>query len=446
MKITIIGTGYVGLVTGSCFGYMGNEVTCIDVDTEKISNLNKGIIPIFEPGLEKIINESKKNKCLFFSTNLKDAVKKTDIVFIAVDTPQNADGSSNLTHVTKVAKDIGRYINTNKIIVTKSTIPVGTTEKIKEIIKKEISDRNKNIEFSIFNNPEFLKQGKAVDDFMSPDRIIIGMENNKHINTLKKLYKPFSINHKKIIFMDIPSSELTKYASNAMLATKISFMNEIAIISEKVGADINKVREGVGSDTRIGYDYIYPSIGYGGNCLSKDINSLISFSDKCSYSPNILNAVNKVNKMQKEYFFNKFFQRFKAKDNSLKNLNFGIWGLSFKPGTDDMRESVSIYFVEEIIKLGGSVNVYDPKAINNARNIYFKNLKNITYCSDKMDVLNGSSALILLTEWPEFRSPDFSEVKYRLKSPVFFDGRNQFDKNDMKKNGIEYHQIGVKQI
>ena len=446
MKITVIGTGYVGLVTGSCFAYVGNEVVCTDIDCDKISKLNNGVIPIFEPGLEKIINESKKNNCLFFSTDLKDSIEKSDVIFIAVGTPQKDDGSSNLKHLLEAAKDIGKYINHSKIIVTKSTVPVGTTYKVKEIIKKEIANRGEDIEFSICNNPEFLKQGKAVNDFMSPDRIIVGLENDYDKNVIKALYKPFSINHDKLIFMDILSSELTKYAANAMLATKISFINEMANIADRVGADINKVREGIGSDTRIGYDYIYPSAGYGGGCLPKDINSIINFSNQVNYEPMLLNAVNKVNKKQHKYFFNKLFKRFKDKDSLLKGLQFGIWGLSFKPGTDDMRESVSIYFVENIIELGGSVYVYDPKAMSNAKNIYFKNLKGITYCSDKMDVLNGSDALILLTEWPEFRSPDFNKIKSKLKSPVLFDGKNQFDKNEMKNIGIEYHQIGVKQI
>tara|TARA_B100000965_G_scaffold196222_1_gene163893 strand:- start:2556 stop:3905 length:1350 start_codon:yes stop_codon:yes gene_type:complete len=446
MKITVIGTGYVGLVTGSCFAYMGNLVTCIDIDKKKISDLNKGIIRIFEPGLDRIVKKGVKNNCLHFTTNFKDSIRKSDIVFIAVGTPPNEDGSSNLSFVYKVAEDIGKYIDKDKIIITKSTIPVGTTYKVKEIIEKEISKRNENIEFSICNNPEFLKEGKAVNDFMSPDRIIIGFENDNDKNIIKNLYNPFSINHEKLIFMDILSSELTKYAANAMLATKISFMNEMSIIAEEMNADINKVRQGIGSDSRIGYSFIYPSVGYGGSCFPKDVRSIIDTSNKKGFKPQILTAVDKVNNNQKKYFFNKLFEKFKNKEGLLKGFQFGIWGLAFKPGTDDMRESASIYFVEQIIKLGGTVYVYDPKAMNNARSIYFKDLKNINYCSDKMDVLNGSDALILLTEWPEFRSPDFTEIKSKLKTPVFFDGRNQFDKDDMKSIGIEYHQVGVKSI
>tara|TARA_Y100000590_G_scaffold229929_1_gene259301 strand:+ start:256 stop:1596 length:1341 start_codon:yes stop_codon:yes gene_type:complete len=446
MKITVIGTGYVGLVTGSCFAYMGNQVTCIDIDKKKISDLNKGIIPIFEPGLDRIVQKGIKNHCLYFTSDFKDSIEKSDIVFIAVGTPQNKDGSSDLSFVYKVAEDIGKCIDKHKVIITKSTIPVGTTSKVKEIIEKEIANRNKNIEFSICNNPEFLKEGKAVDDFMSPDRIIVGLENENDKNIIKNLYKPFSINHEKLIFMDITSSELTKYAANAMLATKISFMNEMANIAEQVGADINNVRRGIGSDSRIGYSFIYPSVGYGGSCFPKDVRSIIDVSCKTGYKPKILTSVDKVNKEQKKYFFNKLFKRFKDKEGLLKGLQFGIWGLSFKPGTDDMRESASIYFIEQIIKLSGSVCVYDPKAMNNAKNMYFKDLNSIIYCSDKMDVLNGSDALVLLTEWPEFRSPDFTEIKSKLKTPIFFDGRNQFDKDDMKKNGIEYHQIGVKYV
>ena len=446
MKITIIGTGYVGLVTGACLSYVGNKVTCVDIDQDKVDKLNQGIIPIYEQGLEKIVKQSSKNKCLFFTTDIKNSIKKSDIIFIAVGTPQNKDGSSNLEFVYNAAQDIGKYIDKSKIILTKSTIPVGTTFNIKKIINDEIKDRNKKIDFSICNNPEFLKEGKAVNDFMFPDRIIVGIENDSDKNILKNLYKPFSVNHEKIIFMDILSSELTKYAANAMLATKISFMNEMANIAERVGADINEIRKGIGSDSRIGYSFIYPSVGYGGSCFPKDVHSIINFSKNKKYSPKILNAVNEVNENQKVYFFNKLFNRFKLEDNSLNGLQFGIWGLSFKPGTDDMRESASIYFVKKIIKLNGVVSIYDPKAMQNARENYFKDLKNINYCSDKMDVLNKSSALILLTEWPEFRSPDFEKIVSYLKNPILFDGRNQFDKNDMKKRGIEYHQIGARLV
>ncbi len=444
MNITVIGTGYVGLVTGSCLAYMGNNVTCVDMNKDKIKGLNQGVVPIFEPGLEKIIKDSFKNKCLKFSFNIEESIENADIIFIAVGTPMEDDGSSNLSYIFSASHSIGKYINDYKIIITKSTVPVGTTFDIKNKIEEDIKLRNVDIKFDICNNPEFLKQGKAVSDFMSPDRIIVGIENDKIKPVIEKIYKPFSINCKKLIFMDIPSSELTKYAANAMLATKISFINEMSNIAEKVGADINQVRYGIGSDSRIGYDFIYPSVGYGGSCFPKDVRSIIHFAKEKGYAADILDAVDNVNNNQKKYFFDKLFDRFKTSEDDFKNKKFGIWGLSFKPGTDDMRESASIYFVENIIKLGGLVSVYDPKAMNNARENYFQNLKNITYCNDKMDVADGSCALILLTEWPEFRALDFKKLISKLKSPILFDGKNQFDKNDMVSNGIEYHQIGVK--
>ena len=443
MNITVIGTGYVGLVTGSCFSYTGNNVICLDVDKDKINDLQQGKIPIYEPGLDKIIDCCIENSCLTFSCNVKKSIQNSDIIFLAVGTPMKRNGSSDLSYIKKAGKDIGKYINKHKIVITKSTIPVGTTYKIKKIIQDEIDKRKENIKFDIANNPEFLKQGKAVNDFISPNRIIVGVENKKNRKLFKKLYKPFSINHEKLIFMDIKSSELTKYAANAMLATKISFINEMSNIAERVGADINEVRLGIGSDDRIGYKFIYPSVGYGGSCFQKDINAIVHSSKKYGYKPEIINAVNKVNENQKKYFFNKLYKRFKTRENNFKNKKFGIWGLSFKPGTDDMRDAASIYFVENIIKLKGKVSVYDPKAMGNAKKKYFSNLSGIKYCKNKMNVLENSDALILLTEWPEFRSPNFKSIKDKLENPIIFDGRNQFDKHDMKKTGFEYHQIGV---
>jgi len=442
MNITIIGTGYVGLVTGSCLAYMGNKVTCLDVDDKKIKLLNGGKIPIYEPGLKKIIDIGMKNNCLYFSSNIKDSIQKSDIIFITVGTPMKSDGSSDLSYIFKVAKDIGSFINKYKIIITKSTIPVGTTFEIKKIISNKISNRSSNIEFDICNNPEFLKEGKAVDDFMSPDRIVVGIENQNLKSIFLELYKPFSIKQKKVIFMNTLSSEFTKYAANAMLATKISFINEMGLIADKLGADINEVRIGIGSDSRIGYSFIYPSVGYGGSCFPKDVLSVLNFSKKNGYKSKILDAVNKVNQDQKKYFFNKLLNRFK----SIKNRNFGIWGLSFKPGTDDMRESASIYFVEKILKLGGKLRVYDPKAMENAQIHYFNGLNDIIYCENKIDVLENIDALILLTEWPEFRSLDFKKMKLLMKYPILFDGRNQFDKYEMKNNGFEYYQIGVQNL
>ena len=442
MKITVIGTGYVGLVTGACFANVGNQVICADINQDKIDMLNQNKNPIYEPGLLKVINSATANHSISFTCNIKDAIEKSDIIFIAVGTPMNDDGSSNLEYIYGAAKDIGQYINKDKIIITKSTIPVGTTLKIKEIIETEIKHRKEDINFDIANNPEFLKEGKAVNDFNSPDRIIIGLENQKLKSVFRDLYKPFSINHEKLIFMDIPSSELTKYVANAMLATKISFINEMAIIAENVGADINMVRNGIGSDQRIGYSFIYPSVGYGGSCFPKDIKSLMYFSENKGYVSKILGAVDTVNTQQKKYFFEKIKQRFK----NIENMQFGIWGLSFKPGTDDMRESASIYIVRQLIKLGASVKVYDPKSMDNAKNNYFSDFENIEYCDDKYNVLNNSEALILLTEWPEFRSPDFKILKNKLNNPILFDGRNQFDANMMQELGFEYYQIGKNKI
>ena len=446
MKILVIGTGYVGLVTGACFAFNGNKVTCLDIDKRKIDRLNKGDVPIFEPNLSRIVEQSILNNCLSFTVDYKKSIKESDIIFLAVGTPMKDDGESDLKYINSAAKTIGEFIDSYKLIVVKSTVPVGTSFNVQRIIIREIDNRGEKINFDISNNPEFLKEGKAVNDFMSPDRIVVGVNNDKNRKIFQELYKPFSINHDKLIFMDILSSELTKYASNAMLATKISFMNEMANISEKLGADINKVRLGIGSDNRIGFSFIYPSIGYGGSCFPKDVNSIIDFSNKKGYSPKILESVNKVNENQKKYFFKKLFNRFKSDDNDFKYKKFGIWGLSFKPGTDDMRNAASIYFVKKIIELGGIVSVYDPKAMDNAKKQYFNNLEGIDYCSNKMDVLDESDALILLTEWPEFRSLDFNKVGLRLKDKIIFDGRNQFDKEDMKKNGFEYHQIGVRLI
>ncbi|MDB4859567.1 UDP-glucose/GDP-mannose dehydrogenase family protein [Candidatus Marinimicrobia bacterium] len=444
MKILVIGTGYVGLVTGACFAYTGNKVICLDIDRNKVDSLKNGDIPIFEPGLSKIVKDCISNDCLFFSTDYKNSIINSDIIFLAVGTPMKNNGESDLKYINSAAKSIGKYIDSYKLVVVKSTVPVGTSFNVQKIIQKELDIRNKKIAFDIANNPEFLKEGKAVSDFLSPDRIIIGLDNNKSKSIFQKIYNPYSLNHDKLIFMDIISSELTKYAANAMLATKISFMNEMANISERLGADINKVRLGIGSDKRIGYNFIYPSVGYGGSCFPKDVRSIISFSNKIGYSPQILESVDKVNVNQKKYFFNKLFERFKTKNNNLENRKFGIWGLSFKPGTDDMRESASIYFVKKIIELYGIVSVYDPKAIKNAKDQYFKNLEGIEYCSNKIDVLDESDALILLTEWPEFRSLDFNKLGSMLKNKIIFDGRNQFNNRDMKSKGFEYHQIGVR--
>ena len=438
MKIAVLGCGYVGLVTGSCFAKMGNDVVCVDIDKNRVSNLNKNIIPIYEPGLNEIINSSLSNSCLHFTTDIKSAIVNSDMIFIAVGTPMNKDGSSNLEYVQNAALDIGKHIDNYKIIITKSTVPVGTTKEVQKIISKKIKSRDLEIEFDVANNPEFLKQGKAVQDFNFPDRIIIGIENSKIKNKFNELYKPFSFKNEKLIFMDIASSELTKYAANAMLATKISFINELAVISDKVGADINQIRKGIGSDSRIGYSFIYPSVGYGGSCFPKDIESIINVSTKNGYRPSLLTAVSTVNQNQKKYFFNKILKRF---GQDLSSFQFGIWGLSFKPGTDDMREAPSLFILNQILSHGGKVKVYDPKAMNNCKEKYFPNERNINYCQDKYDVLDNSQALILLTEWPEFRSPDFKYIKSKLIHPVIFDGKNQYDKKIVEKIGFFYYSI-----
>ena len=442
MKITIVGTGYVGLVTSACFASRGNFVTCLDIDNDKINSLKKNVIPIYEPGLKDKIELALNHGTINFTTDYETAIANSTIVFICVGTPMKENGDSNLDYVFESAKLIGKYLSNESIIITKSTVPIGTTFKVKDIIKKAIDERKENILFDVANNPEFLKQGRAVDDFNSPDRIIVGIENEKSKEVFKELYKPFSTNHEKLIFMDILSSELTKYAANAMLATKISFINEMSIIAEKVGADIKMVRRGIGSDSRIGFSFIYPSIGYGGSCFPKDISSIINVSKNFDYDPKILKSVKLVNENQKFYFLDKIKNRFP--DLKKTRRQFAIWGLSFKPRTDDMRGSAAIYIVEELVKLGCKLKVYDPEAMQNAKRKYFKDLDNILYCEDKYEALDGSDALILLTEWPEFRSPDFEIIKRKLLQPVIFDGRNQYSDSHLKNINFEYFRIGKK--
>lgn len=438
-NITIIGSGYVGLVTGTCFAEMGNKVTCVDTNTTKIENLKKGIVPIYEPGLENLVKNNIENETLKFTTDLKTVINQTDIVFIAVGTPMNEDGSADLNHVLKVAKQIGKIIENPILVVDKSTVPVGTAKKVRKTIQQALDKRKSNLTFDVVSNPEFLKEGAAIADFMKPDRIIIGSENEQSIDILKSLYSPFFRTHDRFIIMDIKSAELTKYAANAMLATKISFMNEIANICELVGADINKVRIGIGSDTRIGYNYIYPGAGFGGSCLPKDVNALEHTAREYGYTPALLNAVNQVNDNQKKVIANKVIKRFGA---DLTNKTFAIWGLAFKPGTDDMREAPSIYIINELTKRGATIKAYDPKAINEAKEHYLKDNKNIKYFTNKYDVLRNSDALLLITEWKEFRSPDFEEIKKQLKNNIIFDGRNQYHNFNLKEDGFEYYQIG----
>jgi len=437
MKIAVIGTGYVGLVTGACFSEVSVNVICVDIDQKKIDNLNKGIIPIYEPGLEEIVlRNSTKNK-LKFSTSLKESIKDVDVVFIAVGTPPDEDGSADLKYVLSVASDIGKYIQKQIVVVNKSTVPVGTAEKVKQAIQKELTLRGQTIEFYVASNPEFLKEGSAIDDFMKPDRIVIGTDNVDAENIMRKLYKPFLLNGHPIIFMDIPSAEMTKYAANAMLATKISFMNDVANLCEIMGADVNMVRRGIGSDARIGSKFIYPGVGYGGSCFPKDVKALIKTAKDNHYNMRILNAVEEVNDFQKTVLFNKVNTHF---NNQLKGKTFAIWGLAFKPKTDDMREAPSLVIIENLLKAGANVVAYDPVAVHEAKRILGDT---ISYSDEMYDTLTKADALLIITEWPEFRSPDFDEISKRLNNKVIFDGRNIFDFNEMKNMGYNYYCIGV---
>ena len=437
MKIAVIGTGYVGLVTGACFSEVSVNVICVDIDQKKIDNLNKGIIPIYEPGLEEIVlRNSIKNK-LKFSTSLQESIKDVDVVFIAVGTPPDEDGSADLKYVLSVASDIGKYIQKQIVVVNKSTVPVGTAEKVKQAIQKELTLRGQTIEFYVASNPEFLKEGSAIDDFMKPDRIVIGTDNIDAENIMRKLYKPFLLNGHPIIFMDIPSAEMTKYAANAMLATKISFMNDVANLCEIMGADVNMVRRGIGSDSRIGSKFIYPGVGYGGSCFPKDVKALIKTAKDNHYNMRILNAVEEVNDFQKSVLFNKVNTHF---NNQLKGKTFAIWGLAFKPKTDDMREAPSLVIIENLLKAGANVVAYDPVAAHEAKRILGDT---ISYSDELYDTLTKADALLIITEWPEFRSPDFDEISKRLNNKVIFDGRNIFDFNEMKNMGYNYYCIGV---
>lgn len=442
MKIAIIGSGYVGLVSGACFAQMGNHVTCVDIDTKKIDNLKKGNIPIYEPGLASMVKDNLKQQSLFFSSDLHTAIQDTQLIFIAVGTPMGEDGSADLQYVLSVAKSIGASLNDYAVIVDKSTVPVGTADKVKATIQEQLNERGVNLEFDVVSNPEFLKEGAAIDDFMYPDRVIVGADSEKALNIMHELYKPFMKNHDRFISMDVRSAEMTKYAANAMLATKISFINEMSNICELVGADVNKVRNGIGSDARIGYSFIYPGCGYGGSCFPKDVQALAKTSKDYGYTPQLLDAVESVNKKQKHVISNKVIKYF---GDDLSQHTFTVWGLAFKPGTDDMREASSITIINELTKRGAKIKAYDPKARIEAETHYLKGNDSVSYFDEKYQALENADALILITEWPEFRSPDFNIIKSQLKSAVFFDGRNQFDKNRMKELGFKYLQIGVKE-
>jgi UDPglucose 6-dehydrogenase len=436
MKITIVGTGYVGLVTGTCFAETGVEVTCIDKDKEKINKLKNGIVPIYEPGLEKMVERNIQKQTLSFSTDIRSSLSDSDIVFIAVGTPQEEDGSADLKNVLEVARDIGKIIEKYIVIVTKSTVPVGTAEQVRDAIQNELKKRNLEIPFDLASNPEFLKEGDAVEDFLRPDRIVIGIDSESAEKIMKRLYHPFLLNNHPLIFMDIPSAELTKYAANSMLATKISFMNEIANLCELTGADVNMVRIGIGSDTRIGNKFIYAGAGYGGSCFPKDIRALIKTADEKGYSLKILNAVDKVNNAQKEVLFNKILKHF---NQDIENRIISIWGLSFKPNTDDMREAPALTIIKKLLEKNARINVYDPVAIDECR----RRIGDvINYNKDRYEALIDSEALVVITEWPEFRVLNYRVMEKLMKEKVIFDGRNIYDPSEMKEFGFTYYGIG----
>jgi UDPglucose 6-dehydrogenase len=419
---------------------MGNSITCVDIDEAKIEKLKQGIIPIYEPGLEAMVLENYNKGTLNFTTDVQNAIANSRITFIAVGTPMGEDGSADLQYVLAVAKSIGQHMQEYIVVVDKSTVPVGTADKVKATIQAELDKRGSDLTFDVVSNPEFLKEGAAIQDFMHPDRVVIGADSEKALQIMHDLYAPFMKNHDRFIGMDIKSAEMTKYAANAMLATKISFMNEISNICELVGADINKVRNGIGSDARIGYSFIYPGCGYGGSCFPKDVQALAKTSKDFGYTPRILDAVEAVNYDQKTVISNKVIKRF---GENLEGMTFAVWGLSFKPETDDMREASAITIINELTKRGAKVVAYDPKARHEAESYYLKDNANVSYKDSKYEVLSDADALILITEWKEFRSPDFDEMKKLLKNPVFFDGRNQFDKERMSAMDFEYFQIGV---
>lgn len=437
MKIVIAGSGYVGLVTGACFSEVGIDVVCVDINRQKIENLNNGIIPIFEPGLDEMIHRNMKKGRLSFTTDFAGAIKDCEVMFIAVGTPPDEDGSADLKYVLAVARDCGRYMNDYLLVVTKSTVPVGTSEKVRTALQEELDKRDVSIEFDVASNPEFLKEGAAIDDFMKPDRIVVGLDTARASELMKSLYKPFTLNGHPVIFMDIISAEMTKYAGNSMLATKISFMNDIANLCEIVGADINQVRKGIGADSRIGSKFIYPGIGYGGSCFPKDVQALIKTASEFNYELRILKSVEEVNNDQKLILFTKILNCFNG---DLAGKTIAVWGLSFKPQTDDMREAPSLVIIRKLIEQGAKVKAYDPIALKEARHHFGDT---ITYCTDQYETLIDADCLAVLTEWPEFKFPNFKIIKKLLNTPVVFDGRNIYDRVEMKQHGFHYSCIGV---
>jgi len=437
MKISVVGTGYVGLVTGTCFAETGLTVNCVDIDEKKIAMLNKGIVPIYEPGLDRLISKNKDSKRLFFTTKIQESLEGASAVFISVGTPPDEDGSADLQYVLAVASDIGKYMNNYMVVVTKSTVPVGTAEKVRKAVQKELDARGVNIEFDVASNPEFLKEGDAINDFMKPDRIVIGVDSQKAEDTMKKLYKPFLLNNHPILFMDIPSAELTKYTANAMLATRISFMNEIAQLCEKVGANVNNVRRGIGSDQRIGSKFLYSGTGYGGSCFPKDVKALIKTGKENGLPMKIISSVEDVNDEQKSILFKKLINHYKE---GIEGKTITLWGLSFKPNTDDMREAPALVLIDKLTNAGAKVKVFDPVAMDECK----RRIGDIVeYSNDPYDAANEADALLLVTEWNEFRMPNFEILKKIMNNRVIFDGRNIYDKQELESKDFIYYGIGV---
>lgn len=442
MKLAIVGTGYVGLVTGACFAEMGHRVTCVDVDAEKMAKLKEGWMPIFEPGLKAIVLRNYEEGRLLFSTSLAEAMADSEIVFIAVGTPPGEDGSADLKHVLSVAREIGDNLSDYAVVVTKSTVPVGTAEKVKAAVCQQLQKRGVDVDFDVVSNPEFLKEGAAVDDFMKPDRIVVGIETDRSREVMRELYKDFSRNHDRILFMGVKDAEMTKYAGNAMLATKISFMNEVANLCDHLGVDVENVRLGIGSDSRIGYSFIYPGCGYGGSCFPKDVRALIHMASENDYHSMVLQAVHERNEDQKHVLFRKITARF---GEDLSGLTFGLWGLAFKPGTDDIREAPAIVLLKELVAAGARVKAYDPEALEAAReelpSFWFES-GSLTLVRHQYEALEQVDALVLVTEWKPFRHPDFRAMKEMMKRAIVFDGRNQYDPQALREDGFEYFGVG----
>ncbi|MGH8492643.1 MAG: UDP-glucose dehydrogenase family protein [Moraxellaceae bacterium] len=438
MNIVVVGTGYVGLVTGACFAEMGNSVTCVDVDAGKVTKLKQGIIPIYEPGLEDIVIGNHKAGRLKFTTSLPEAMQDSDLFFIAVGTPPGEDGSADLKYVLAVAREIGQNLKRPGVIVDKSTVPVGTADKVRAAVQAELDARGAAIEFDVVSNPEFLKEGAAVDDFMRPDRIVIGAESERAVSAMTELYAPFNRNHQRMVFMGVRDAEMTKYAANAMLATKISFMNEIANLCERLGVDVENVRQGIGSDQRIGFHFIYPGCGYGGSCFPKDVKALVRIAEENNLEPVLLNAVEERNARQKEVLFEKLNALFEG---DLKGKTIAIWGLAFKPGTDDMREASSLVLIRKLLAAGARVRLHDPVAMDATRKV-LAGVEGVQFFDDEYDALKGADALVLVTEWKQYRQPIFERIKQLLKTPVVVDGRNQYEPEKLRQMGFVYSGIG----